>query len=268
LITLEDKIKEAEQVLRLASEMSKTYYGKPLVICYSGGKDSDVMLDIAKKCLNHDDFEVLNSHTTVDAPETVYHIREVFKRCEAEGIHTGIRMPTYKGKPTSMWRLIEEMGTPPTRIQRYCCRVLKEASVPNRLIAVGVREDESIMRRGRDVFSTRAKTKAEAEHRSLQHTYAMFKLDQLGKEDAYECVFIQNCKAQKDAISNPIYHFTEHDVWEYANRFGVFMNPLYKRDGFKRVGCVGCPLGNTNNQQKDFAAYPTYKKTTSKHLNA
>ena len=146
---LEDKIKEAEQVLKLASEMSKTYYHAPLVICYSGGKDSDVLLDIAKRCLNHDDFEVLNSHTTVDAPETVYHIREVFKTCEAEGIKTEIRFPMYKGKRTSMWRLIEDMGVLPTRLARYCCRYLKETTVPNRFIAIGVREDESKGRQGR-----------------------------------------------------------------------------------------------------------------------
>ena len=110
---LDLKIKEAEKTLKLGAEMSKYYYHKPLLLCYSGGKDSDVMLDIAKRCLKPDDFEVLNSHTTVDAPETVYHIRKVFKTCEEQGIKTEIRMPTYKGEPISMWRLIERQGTPP-----------------------------------------------------------------------------------------------------------------------------------------------------------
>lgn len=259
MITLEDKIKEAEQVLRLASEMSKTYYGKPLVICYSGGKDSDVMLDIAKKCLNHNDFEVLNSHTTVDAPETVYHIREVFKKCEAEGIHTEVRMPMYKGKPTSMWRLIEQKSMPPTRLVRYCCAVLKETSVPNRLLAIGVREDESTGRKGRNAFGALVRRKDQAEYRSLQHTYAMYKLDQLGKEDAYECKFIQSCKAKKDTICNPIYQFTEKDIWEYARAYNVPMNPLYAR-GYKRVGCIGCPFGGLQNQTREFKDYPKYKE--------
>ena len=44
---LEIKIKEAERTLKLAAEMSEYYYHKPLIVCYSGGKDSDVMLDIA-----------------------------------------------------------------------------------------------------------------------------------------------------------------------------------------------------------------------------
>ena len=242
MTTLEDKIKEAEQVLRLAAEMSKTYYQKPLIICYSGGKDSDVMLDISKKCLKPDEFEVMNSHTTVDAPETVYHIREVFKKCEAEGIKTTVQMPTYKGKPTSMWRLIEDKTLPPTRLMRYCCKILKEASTPNRMVAVGVREDESFGRKGRDSFASRGSRAKDREWRSLQHTYAMYKLDQLGKEDAYECKFIKSCKARKDTICNPIYKFTEVDIWEYIRRFNIETNPLYQK-GYKRVGCIGCPLG-------------------------
>lgn len=256
---LAEKIKEAEQVLRLASEMSKAYYHKPLVICYSGGKDSDVMLNIAKGCLKPDDFEVLNSHTTVDAPETVYHIREVFNRCEAEGIHTEIRMPTYKGKPTSMWRLIEEKTLPPTRSMRYCCTILKETSTPNRLVAVGVREDESSKRQGRNAFASLGLRATGNEWRTLQHTYAMFKLDQMGKEDAYECKFIQSCKANKDTLCNPIYFFKESDIWAYVKEYQIPMNPLYAK-GYKRVGCIGCPLGGAKTQNREFNDYPKYKE--------
>ena len=139
---LGDKIQEAQQTLRLAADMSRTYYDAPLIICYSGGKDSDVLLDIAKRCLNPDDFEVVNNHTTVDAPETVYHIREVFKECNSTGIRTEITKPMFRGKPTSMWKLIVENGVPPTRLARYCCRILKEVAIPNRLLAVGVREKD------------------------------------------------------------------------------------------------------------------------------
>lgn len=256
---LEDKIKEAEQVLRLAAEMSQTYYHKPLIICYSGGKDSDVMLDIAKKCLKPSEFEVQNSHTTVDAPDTVYHIREVFKKCEAEGIHTEIRMPTYKGKPTSMWRLIEEKTIPPTRTIRYCCEVLKETTTPNRFIAVGVRGDESRNRSGRDAFTSRERRGKEIEWRSLQHTYAMYKLDQLGEPDAYECKFIHSCKKNQDAICNPIYKFTEKDVWDYVSLFNIPMNPLYSK-GYKRVGCIGCPLAPFSQMKQEFIDFPAYKE--------
>ena len=70
-MTLEDKIKDAEIALKLGAEMSLHYYEKPLIVTYSGGKDSDVMLHIARNCLKNTEFEVQNSHTTVDAPEYV-----------------------------------------------------------------------------------------------------------------------------------------------------------------------------------------------------
>ena len=241
-MTLDDKIKEAERTLKLGAEMSDYYYHKPLIICYSGGKDSDVMLDIAKRCLKPNEFEVLNSHTTVDAPETVYHIREVFQKCESEGIKTTVKMPSWKGKPISMWRLIEERTSPPTRLARYCCEVLKETTTPNRMVAIGVREDESHKRQGRDAFGVREPRKSDREYRTTAHTFAMFKLDKFGGEDAYQCKMIQACKEHKDTICNPIYRFTLRDIWEYVERFNVPMNPLYAK-GYKRVGCVGCPLG-------------------------
>ena len=266
MIMLEDKIREAQQVLKLAADMSKTYYNKPLIVSYSGGKDSDVMLDIAKRCLRPDDFEVVNNHTTVDAPETVYHIRDVFKECESMGIHTEVFRPEFRGEHTSMWKLIELNGVPPTRLARYCCRILKERTFPDRMIAVGVREAESVGRSGKDSFATRGKTKDDAEYRSLQHTYAMFKLDQMGKEDAYECVFIQACKANKSTIVNPVYHFTDAEIWEYVRQYNVKMNVLYSR-GYKRVGCIGCPLGGAKQQNQQFNDYPQYKKNYIRALD-
>ena len=85
LLPLQDKIQRSIEIIRLAAEMSFEYYKKPIVICYSGGKDSDVLLHLCERALPLSDFEVLNSHTTVDAPETVYHIRETVERITRRG---------------------------------------------------------------------------------------------------------------------------------------------------------------------------------------
>ena len=136
--------------------MSKTYYNAPLILTYSGGKDSDVMLHLAESCLKAADFEVLNSHTSVDAPETVYHIRAEFKRLNAKGIKATINYPKDKnGNHETMWTLIPKKKMPPTRMLRYCCSTLKETSTPNRLAALGVRASESNKRQGRDIFGIR-----------------------------------------------------------------------------------------------------------------
>ena len=69
--------------LRMASDMSLRLYKQPLVITYSGGKDSDVLLHLAGKA--GIPYEVLHSLTTADAPETVYHVKNTFRKLEIGG---------------------------------------------------------------------------------------------------------------------------------------------------------------------------------------
>ena len=133
--------------LELASKMSLKYYGKPLLLAYSGGKDSDVMLEVAIR--SGIPFEVQNSHTTADAPETVQHIKKKFYELELKGIKCTINKPTYQGKRISMWTLIPLKLMPPTRVARYCCQVLKEGAGDGRMVATGVRWDESNQRANR-----------------------------------------------------------------------------------------------------------------------
>ena len=158
-LTLQEKVEESKRILRLAADMSRAYYNAPLILAYSGGKDSQVLLDLAEKCLTNDQFEVMNGHTTVDCPETVYFIRKEFKRLEEKGIKTTIDYhKDENGQPVSMWNLIPQKYMPPTRIIRYCCQVLKEQGTPNRICALGVRAAESSKRKGRDVFGIRGGT--------------------------------------------------------------------------------------------------------------
>lgn len=72
-----DKEQLAIARLQDAARLSEHRYKKPLMVTYSGGKDSQVIVALAERAgIN---FEVVNSHTTADAPETVYFIREQFK---------------------------------------------------------------------------------------------------------------------------------------------------------------------------------------------
>lgn len=140
-----DKEQMAIARLQDAARLSLHRYGKPLLITYSCGKDSQVLVALAER--SGIDFEVVNSHTTADAPETVYFIREQFMQMEGRGINCTIEKPRYKGKPTSMWSLIPQKMMPPTRLVRYCCAVLKENTGRDRFIATGVRWAESTRRK-------------------------------------------------------------------------------------------------------------------------
>lgn len=269
---LEQKIEDSKNILKLASQMSLEYYHKPLIVTYSGGKDSDVLLQLALECLEPTGFEVLNSHTTVDAPETVYYIRERFKELEEKGIKATVQYPHYSnGKFKSMWSLIVDNEIPPTRLARYCCKELKETSTPNRFIAVGVREAESTGRRGREVFATRGKKKDESYYYYYSHVKEVFnddverrKADNVDANEVgvYDCSFIAKAKKNDDLICNPIYKWTDQEVWRFIEDRGMKHNPLYDK-GFLRVGCIGCPLAG--NQVQGLEMYPKYKQN---YINA
>ena len=111
-----DKVDTAIERLKLASEMSLKVYGLPIVVTTSGGKDSSVCVSLAERA--DIPFEVMHNHTTADAPETVYFIREEFKRLEEKGVKCTINYPTYKGERVSMWSLIPQKLMPPTRLVR------------------------------------------------------------------------------------------------------------------------------------------------------
>jgi phosphoadenosine phosphosulfate reductase len=66
-------------------------------------------------------------------------------------------------------------------------------------------------------------------------------------------------RENKDIVVNPIYEWTDTDVWEYIRRENIDINPLYER-GYKRVGCIGCPLASYSDKVKEFSDYPKYKE--------
>lgn len=264
LLPLKDKIARSIEIIQLASKMSWEFYKKPFICCYSGGKDSDVLLHLCEKALPLSEFEVLNSHTTVDAPETVYHIRAVVDRINRGGGTARIHYPHDKdGNPVTMWNLIPKKKMPPTRIARYCCSVLKEASTPNRMALVGVRSAESLNRRNRDVFSTRGESSRQFQFFSLAHTSEVFRESMEVKDDVWDCTLIKSMKNHNDTIVNPIYDWTDSDVWEYIKQENIEVNPLYEQ-GYRRIGCIGCPLSSYAEKIRDFERYPTYKVNYTK----
>ena len=264
-----ESIEEAEQVaierIKLASQFSEFYYHAPILITFSGGKDSDVLLRLAQK--SGVNYEVIHSITTIDAPETNRHVNEVFERERERGIHCIKHIPTYKGEPTNMWKLIEVKRMPPTRIVRYCCKILKETTTPNRLICLGVRRAESSRRANRGVFEVRGKTFKEVQSYSMMHMVEAFNTA-LDEQELYgtdnnelnpsDCYMITTMKKKNDAVVNPIVDWTDAMVWQYVRYEQIQLNPLYAK-GYTRVGCIGCPLGNVKKQKMDFERYPSIK---------
>lgn len=238
-----DKEQKAIARLKEAALMSETYYQKPLVVTTSGGKDSDVCIALALAA--GIDFEVQHNHTTADAPETVYHVRDTFRRLEDKGVKCTINWPTYKGAPVTMWSLIPQKLMPPTRVVRYCCAILKEGGGKGRMITTGVRWAESAARKKRGIYQTIT--------RNISKTII------INNDNADTRLLFESCKLQAKRICNPIVDWSDRDVWDYIESEKISVNPLYQC-GFYRVGCIGCPLARRRMRQFEFARYPTYQR--------
>lgn len=234
--------------IKLAALMSEQYYDAPIICTYSGGKDSDVMLELFKR--SGVNFEVVNNHTTVDAPQTVYHIRKKFKELEELGIKATIIYPTYQGERTSMWRLIEKYG-PPFRQIRWCCKVLKESSMPRRMVSTGVRWDESVQRSSRSEFETLEKRKKDKKKATYEDII-------LNNDNDVKRKIIDRCEVKGAVVANPIIDWKNKDIWEFIRSEKIQYNPLYDM-GYSRVGCIGCPMAGYSGRCKEFSDFPTYK---------
>lgn len=102
--------------------------GQEVEVAYSGGKDSDVILELAR--MSGIKYRAIYRNTTIDPPGTIAHVKE-----------NGVEILRPK---QTFFQLIEQNGFP-NRFMRFCCRYLKEYKVLDRCI-MGVRKAESTKR--------------------------------------------------------------------------------------------------------------------------
>ena len=239
---LQQKIDTAYERFRWAAKEAERLFDMPLVVQYSGGKDSDVILQLAKE--SGVPFRVTHNLTTADPPDNVYYIRRVFARLREEGIDAVINYPK-----RSLWRIMRETLVIPSRIMRVCCSELKERKMPDApYIVTGVRWAESAGRR--------AKSGIAMVHTASAHPDAA---GLLTTDDASSRRLFEQCAMRGVRVLNPIIDWGDADVWSYLASRGIEGNPLYK-EGWKRIGCVGCPLAGRRARELAFARYPKLYK--------
>ena len=172
-------------------------------LAFSGGKDSQVIYHLAQEAGVK--FEAHYSVTTVDPPELLTFIKRNYPDVVWD----------YPRK--SMFRLIVDHGTLPTRIIRFCCENLKEDKGTGRVVVTGIRWQESNARRKR------------------QMSEACYKVTKM--------------------YLHPIIDWTGDDVWSYHAARQLPHCQLYD-EGFKRIGCVMCPMAGGKRQQADAERWP------------
>lgn len=223
LFGVRDKVKTSIERLQ-AFEPPEGYY-----LAFSGGKDSQCIYHLAKEAGVK--FDAHYNKTTVDPPELVHFIRDYYPDVIVDR------------PPKTMWQLVEKKGLP-LRTKRWCCEVLKEHGGEDRICVTGVRWAES---------SRRKNTRGIAEVIGKQEAQVMLLND--NEEDRQ---MFENCQLKGKRVINPIIDWTDEDVWEYIRSRNIEYCKLYD-EGFKRLGCIGCPMANMNRIHA-FERYPKFKQ--------
>ena len=116
--------KKVERAVRLIQSV-KNVGGQPIEVAYSGGKDSDVILELVR--MSGVEYRAIYKCTTIDPPGTIKH-------CEENGVE--IMRPK-----ESFFKMMRDNGIP-NRYYRFCCSTLKEYPVLYNVV-IGVRTAES-----------------------------------------------------------------------------------------------------------------------------
>lgn len=209
-------------------------------LAFSGGKDSCVIKALCD--MAGVKYDAHYRITSVDPPELVRFIKEK---------HPDVSMdfPRYKdGKVITMWNLIPKQTLPPTRIARYCCKYLKEDGGEGRDTITGVRWAES----------NRRKTTRSGIEVKNGGTWVNAERDKLDPDNMDDDM-VRYCMQSKGFILNPIIDWDDEDVWEFIHRYEIPYCKLYDQ-GFKRLGCIGCPQSREKGMKRGFELYPKVKE--------
>jgi phosphoadenosine phosphosulfate reductase len=226
LFGVRDKVKIAIDRLQ-AFEPPEGYY-----LAFSGGKDSQCIYHLAKEAGVK--FDAHYNLTTADPPELVWFIKKNYPDASID-----------RPKET-MWKLIPRKLMPPTRLARYCCQELKEGGGEGRIVVTGVRWAESVRRK-------QTRGIAEVLGKSRKTNFVLL------NDNEQERMMFENCTKKGKRIVNPIIDWKDEDVWEYIKSRGLEYCKLYD-EGFKRLGCIGCPMAGINQMLYEFERWPKIKQ--------
>lgn len=202
------------------------------IASFSGGKDSQVVLDLVTRAIPPTAFEVIYSDTGYELPPSLQLYEEVKK-------YYGERFPALKFSTTrnheSVLNYWDKIGTP-SDTHRWCCSVMKTAPLYRSLKIEGANKQARVL----------AFDGVRAEESTRRSAY-----DRIGKG---KHVFTFN--------AHPILNWNSGEIYLYMFWRNLPMNLAY-RQGFSRVGCVICPFGS---DWSDFLVSRLYPKERNPFL--
>ena len=195
---LEKKVEQAVRLLQVCYKAA----GEPLDLSYSGGKDSDVILELAK--MSGIEYRAIYRSATIDPPGTIKHVKE-------NGVE--IRRPK-----ETFFSLMKRIGYP-NRFKRFYCSVLKEYKILDNCI-MGIRRSESTKRSKRYTEPTECRIYGSKRN----HVNAIYPILDWSNEDELE--FIK----ERGIRLHPLYYREDGSI-DITRRVGCMCCPLayYKK---------------------------------------
>lgn len=238
---------EAIRLLQFYEQTALMRDPRGYCVCTSEGKDSRVLGHLMRRAgVKH---FYMHNRTGIDPPELVYFQRRNFQLYRDAGFPTND--PWYK---KSILQLARQEKFPPTRKIRYCCRYLKEQKTQEQgeaMIATGVRKAESTRRK-------RLRSELEAQSGSAVHEHLTPYSEETDRE------LLEGCMNNPEwgeglLIINPLADWPDHWIWDYSAEAHLEQCCLY-REGFDRLGCVGCPQASRECRERQFERWPGLKQ--------
>ena len=245
-----DFVKTAVERVKTAWELHHMMNpdGKPMLMAYSGGKDSTCLFFVCKQAAEElgvpmeQMFHVQYNVTNVDPPDLFYFIRDVMKK--------QYRFIEIHHPKKTMWQLIVERQLPPTQKVRYCCSELKESSnVKGGYSLTGVRRAESHKRATREAFEKLGNTRKD----SIGTTHILL------NDNTEDRRWTEFCMQKNAYVCNPLIDWSDEQVWKYIKGFNLPYCKLYD-EGWQRLGCILCPMASKREREKECECYPGFKK--------
>ena len=77
----------------------------------------------------------------------------------------------------------------------------------------------------------------------------------LSFDPEYSKELIHSCPSKAKITVAPIFDWSDGDVWAYIHDRKIQYCSLYD-EGFKRLGCIGCPLTSKRQREREFRRWP------------
>lgn len=230
---LKDKIEYSIGLLKKAEPMALHLDPENgFYLAFSGGKDSQALYHIAKMAGVR--FKAHMNLTSIDPPEVIRFVKQYYPDVDL------IR------PKMSIYEMTVKKHILPTRGLRWCCAKFKEISGAGKVTLIGIRKEESSRRSKRREISVNIKGKR------IEQDF-----DQWSEHEEKMIA----CVNGKDKILiSPIIYWTERDVWEFLNKIVEVPHCKLYDEGYKRIGCILCPMSTYKQKVRDCKRYPHARK--------